>query len=147
MKGLIYDYTYLIHSQNKEDTVDVYIQSKLSELWNYSIDLINTIHKLYVRDDFSDFAYTLSKENPDDILLTHNSNQLRIALIGPGCHFIKIPPVGWGAVEAVVWNYYIELTHLGKYSPLAVYFHCTSELYMSNILFHNNLLLSVGLYL
>ena len=36
---------------------------------------------------------------------------MRIALVGPG--IIPIPPVGWGAVEILIWDYYNELTTLG----------------------------------
>jgi len=35
---------------------------------------------------------------------------MRIAIIGPGV--MPIPPVGWGAVEILVWEYYV---HLRKY--------------------------------
>ena len=36
---------------------------------------------------------------------------MKIVLIGPGC--MPIPPIGWGAVESLIWDYYIELTKLG----------------------------------
>jgi hypothetical protein len=36
---------------------------------------------------------------------------MKIALVGPG--IISIPPVGWGAVEILIWDYYNELTSLG----------------------------------
>ena len=36
---------------------------------------------------------------------------MKIALIGPG--IMPIPPPGWGAVEILIWDYYIELTRLG----------------------------------
>ena len=36
---------------------------------------------------------------------------MKIALIGPG--IMPIPPVGWGAVEILIWDYYNELYKLG----------------------------------
>lgn len=36
---------------------------------------------------------------------------LKIALIGPG--IMPIPPIGWGAVEILIWDYYKELTIIG----------------------------------
>jgi len=36
---------------------------------------------------------------------------MKIGLIGPG--IISIPPVGWGAVEILIWDYYNELKKLG----------------------------------
>jgi len=35
---------------------------------------------------------------------------MKIALIGPG--IMSIPPVGWGAVEILIWDYYNELCKL-----------------------------------
>ena len=35
---------------------------------------------------------------------------MKIALIGPG--FSPIPPKGWGAVESLIWDYYINLKKL-----------------------------------
>jgi glycosyltransferase involved in cell wall biosynthesis len=32
---------------------------------------------------------------------------MKLCLVGPGCK--PIPPVGWGAVESIVWDYYTEL--------------------------------------
>jgi glycosyltransferase involved in cell wall biosynthesis len=37
---------------------------------------------------------------------------MKIALIGPG--IMPIPPVGWGAVEILIWEYYNGLTKLGN---------------------------------
>ena len=37
---------------------------------------------------------------------------MKIALIGPG--IMPIPPVGWGAVEILIWDYYNELKKLGN---------------------------------
>ena len=34
---------------------------------------------------------------------------MKICLIGPG--YKPIPPKGWGAVESVVWDYYVNLKH------------------------------------
>jgi glycosyltransferase involved in cell wall biosynthesis len=36
---------------------------------------------------------------------------MKISIIGPG--IMPIPPIGWGAVEILVWDYYQELTKLG----------------------------------
>jgi len=36
---------------------------------------------------------------------------MKIAIIGPG--IISIPPKGWGAVESLIWDYYIELKNKG----------------------------------
>jgi glycosyltransferase involved in cell wall biosynthesis len=36
---------------------------------------------------------------------------MKIALIGPG--IMPIPPVGWGAVEILIWDYFLELTNQG----------------------------------
>jgi len=36
---------------------------------------------------------------------------MKIALIGPG--IMSIPPLGWGAVEILIWDYYNELYKLG----------------------------------
>ena len=36
---------------------------------------------------------------------------MNICLIGPG--FKPIPPIGWGAVESVIWDYYINLKKRG----------------------------------
>jgi glycosyltransferase involved in cell wall biosynthesis len=41
---------------------------------------------------------------------------MKIALIGPGCK--PIPPVGWGAVESIVWDYYTELKKRGIHATL-----------------------------
>ena len=41
---------------------------------------------------------------------------MKIALIGPGCK--PIPPVGWGAVESIVWDYYTELKKRGIHVTL-----------------------------
>jgi len=32
---------------------------------------------------------------------------MKICIIGPGCK--PIPPTGWGAIESIVWDYYINL--------------------------------------
>ena len=32
---------------------------------------------------------------------------MKICLVGPG--YKPIPPVGWGAVESVIWDYYVNL--------------------------------------
>jgi hypothetical protein len=40
------------------------------------------------------------------------SQSLKIALIGPG--IIPIPPTGHGAVEILIWDYYLELTKQGN---------------------------------
>lgn len=37
---------------------------------------------------------------------------MKIALIGPG--IISIPPPGWGAVEILIWEYYLELKKQGQ---------------------------------
>lgn len=42
-------------------------------------------------------------------ILYHNT--MKIALIGPG--IMPIPPTGWGAVEILIWDYYIELCKQG----------------------------------
>jgi len=36
---------------------------------------------------------------------------MKVVLIGPGYH--PIPPVGWGAVETLIWDYYENLTKRG----------------------------------
>lgn len=36
---------------------------------------------------------------------------MKIALVGPG--IMPIPPPGWGAVEILIWDYYLELTRHG----------------------------------
>ncbi len=36
---------------------------------------------------------------------------MKIAIIGPG--YMPIPPIGWGAVESLIWDYYTELTNRG----------------------------------
>ncbi len=36
---------------------------------------------------------------------------IKIALVGPG--LMPIPPVGWGAIEILIWKYYNELISLG----------------------------------
>lgn len=36
---------------------------------------------------------------------------MKIALVGPG--IMTIPPVGWGAVEILIWDYFLELTNQG----------------------------------
>jgi len=36
---------------------------------------------------------------------------MKIALIGPG--IMPIPPIGWGAVEILIWEYYNGLNDLG----------------------------------
>lgn len=36
---------------------------------------------------------------------------IKIALVGPG--LMPIPPVGWGAIEILIWKYYQELKKLG----------------------------------
>jgi glycosyltransferase involved in cell wall biosynthesis len=36
---------------------------------------------------------------------------MKISIIGPG--IMPIPPVGWGAVEILIWDYYQELIKLG----------------------------------
>jgi glycosyltransferase involved in cell wall biosynthesis len=36
---------------------------------------------------------------------------MKIALIGPG--LMPIPPVSWGAVEILMWNYYVHLSNKG----------------------------------
>lgn len=35
---------------------------------------------------------------------------MKIAIIGPG--FMPIPPRGWGAVESLIWDYYVTLTKM-----------------------------------
>jgi len=37
---------------------------------------------------------------------------MKIALVGPG--IMSIPPVGWGAVEILIWDYYCALRKLGE---------------------------------
>ena len=36
---------------------------------------------------------------------------MRIAIIGPG--IMHIPPRGWGAVESLIWDYYVNLIKIG----------------------------------
>lgn len=36
---------------------------------------------------------------------------MKIAIIGPG--YMPIPPIGWGAVESLIWDYYTELKNKG----------------------------------
>jgi hypothetical protein len=36
---------------------------------------------------------------------------MKVALIGPGIK--EIPPIGWGAIESVIWDYNINLKNLG----------------------------------
>lgn len=36
---------------------------------------------------------------------------MKISIIGPG--IMPIPPIGWGAVESLIWDYYEELSLLG----------------------------------
>lgn len=36
---------------------------------------------------------------------------MKVCLIGPG--YKPIPPIGWGAVESVIWDYYINLKNMG----------------------------------
>jgi hypothetical protein len=36
---------------------------------------------------------------------------MKISIIGPG--IMQIPPVGWGAVESLIWDYKISLEKLG----------------------------------
>ena len=73
---------------------------------------------------------------------------MRIALLGPAES--QIPPLGWGAVESVVWNYYTELKKLGhavllihfqekdmvpmcnEYEPDVVYIMYDDYAYMAN---------------
>lgn len=38
---------------------------------------------------------------------------MKIALIGPG--IMQIPPPGWGAVEILIWDYYLELKKQGQH--------------------------------
>jgi hypothetical protein len=38
-------------------------------------------------------------------------NNMKFILVGPGC--APIPPNGWGAVESIIWDYYLELTAQG----------------------------------
>ena len=37
---------------------------------------------------------------------------MKIALVGPG--IMPIPPPGWGAVEILIWDYYMELSEQGN---------------------------------
>lgn len=41
----------------------------------------------------------------------HKNTKTKIALIGPG--IMPIPPIGWGAVEILIWDYYNQLMSLG----------------------------------
>jgi glycosyltransferase involved in cell wall biosynthesis len=43
---------------------------------------------------------------------------MKICLIGPG--EIEIPPNGWGALETVVWNQYVQLSKNSKYDVKVV---------------------------
>ena len=36
---------------------------------------------------------------------------MKLCLVGPG--IMSIPPVGWGAVEILIWDYYNELKKQG----------------------------------
>lgn len=36
---------------------------------------------------------------------------MKICLVGPG--IMEIPPVGWGAVEILIWDYYLQLIEIG----------------------------------
>lgn len=56
------------------------------------------------------------KVKPTLITTLKNNNKkpnitYKICLIGPG--IMSIPPVGWGAVEILIWEYYQELQNLG----------------------------------
>jgi len=42
---------------------------------------------------------------------------MKISIIGPG--IMPIPPVGWGAVESLIWDYKIELERLGHNVQIA----------------------------
>ena len=54
---------------------------------------------------------------------------MRIALLGPAES--QIPPLGWGAVESVVWNYYTELKKLG-HAVLLIHFQEKDMVSMCN---------------
>ena len=54
---------------------------------------------------------------------------MRIVLLGPAGS--QIPPIGWGAVESVVWNYYIELKKMG-HKVLSIYFQEENMVSMCN---------------
>lgn len=41
---------------------------------------------------------------------------MKIALVGPG--IMPIPPPGWGAVEILIWDYYLELTKQGHQADI-----------------------------
>lgn len=47
----------------------------------------------------------------DDKLNSLNKSSMKIALVAPG--IMEIPAKGWGAVELLIWDYYLELTRRG----------------------------------
>jgi glycosyltransferase involved in cell wall biosynthesis len=55
---------------------------------------------------------------------------MKICIIGPGCK--PIPPTGWGAIESIVWDYYINLksshdvTIINNKNPNEIIIHANS---------------------
>ena len=46
---------------------------------------------------------------------------MRFSIVGPAT---PIPPVGWGAVESLIWDYKVTLEKLGHTVPVS-YTHLT----------------------
>ena len=44
----------------------------------------------------------------ENLLTLYNLSKQTIILIGPG--LMQIPPIGWGAIESIIWDYYENLT-------------------------------------
>jgi glycosyltransferase involved in cell wall biosynthesis len=81
-----------------------YISEKIAENRQISISMRPAIRE-YALSKFSWSSII------DRVFEVYKNRSLRIALIGPG--IMPIPPVGWGAVEILIWDYYRELIRLG----------------------------------
>ena len=54
-----------------------------------------------------DYLDNLTNDSSSQVSEKHFPNKIRLAIIGPG--LFPIPPTGQGAVEIIIWNYYLEL--------------------------------------
>ena len=101
----------LIMHRSIIDKIHTIYYSMLEEITKYINDFrcgsdqfIHTI--LFKR--FPNLYYKIADGYGQNLFTLYNMSMKTIILIGPG--MMPIPPIGWGAIESIVWDYYENLT-------------------------------------
>lgn len=80
-------------------------------LLNYYDSFINQCQQLKILNHVVSNSHSFLRSNAKYPLPVENTKSLKFVFISPGS--LSIPPKGWGAVEIILWHYYLELTKVG----------------------------------